>query len=155
MELQLHIYICWYLMKLRLPTSCYGTFAVRSYQVCAWHIKIYNHWMMFTNCYSNHSKLLSKHPTSTSFYRDLTIFIAVVTLLYHTFFTCSESVIGKFIIRCVLETVKLFQTNGLKTSLLICDGCPANITTIKVTHAYSDTHSVLSNETRDKHETKP
>lgn len=144
--------VCQHLMKLRLPASWYGTFAVKSYQVCAWHIKISNHWMIFTNCYSNHSKLLSKHPTSTSFYKE--IWLAVVTLLCHAFFTCSEYVDGKFIIPCVLETVKLFQTNELKTSLLICDGCPVNLTTIKTTHAYSDTYSVLSDGTRDQHEIK-
>lgn len=70
------------------------------------------------------------------------------------YFTCSESVDGKFILACVLETVKLFQTHGLKTSLLVCDGCAANLT-IKTTHGYSGAYSVLNDGTGDKYETKP
>lgn len=38
------------------------------------------------------------------------------------YFTCTESVDCKFILACVLESIKLFQHHGLKTSLLVCDG---------------------------------
>ena len=70
-------------------------------------------------------------PKQTSYilqflWRDLTSSYDIVG----PYFTCSESVDGKFILACVLETVKLFQTHGLKSSLLVCDGCAANLTTI-------------------------
>jgi len=55
----------------------------------------------------------------------------------------------------VLETVKLFQTHGLKTSLLVCDGCPTNLTIIKTTHGYSGVYSVLNDAAGDKYEIKP
>ena len=44
------------------------------------------------------------------------------------YFTSAESVDSKFVLSCVLDTVKLFQHHGLKTSLLVCDGCAANLT---------------------------
>ena len=95
-------------------------------------------------------------PKQTSYilqflWRDLTSCYDIVG----PYFTCSESVDGKFILACVLETVKLFQTHGLKTSLLVCDGCAANLTTIKTTHGYSGAYSVLSDGSRDKFEIKP
>ena len=62
---------------------------------------------------------------------------------------------GKFILLCVLETVKLFQTHGLKTSLLVCDGNAANLTTIEVTHGYSSAYSVLPDDADDMFEVKP
>ena len=139
----------WYLMKLRLPASWYGTLAVRSYQDCVWHIKISHHWMIATAA--------TQAPKQTSYilqflWRDLTSCYNIVG----PYFTCSESVDGKFILAfCVLETVKLFQTHGLKTSLLVCDGCVANLTTIKSIHGYSAAYSVLSDGTWDKFEIKP
>ena len=71
------------------------------------------------------------------------------------YFTSSDSVDGKFILSCVLETVKLFQTHGLKTSLLVCDGNAANLTTIKVTHGHSGAYSVLPDTANDVFEVKP
>ena len=47
------------------------------------------------------------------------------------YFTSAESADSKFVLACVLDTVKLFQHHGLKTSLLVCDGCAANLTAIK------------------------
>ena len=35
------------------------------------------------------------------------------------YFTCTSSVEGKFVLACVLETVKLFQLHGLKISVLV------------------------------------
>ena len=49
------------------------------------------------------------------------------------YFTHADSVDSKFILRCVLETIKVFQHHGLKTSFLVCNGCAANFTTIKAT----------------------
>jgi len=71
------------------------------------------------------------------------------------YFTSSETVDGKFILSCVLETIKLLQMHGLRTSLLVCDGCPANLSTIKLSHGYSGAYSLLSDTTGDKFEIKP
>ena len=95
-------------------------------------------------------------PKQTSYilqflWRDLTSSYDIVG----PYFTCSESVDEKFILACVLETVKLFQTHGLKTSLLVCDGSAANLTTIKTTHGCSGAYSVLSDVAGDKYEIKP
>ena len=40
---------------------------------------------------------------------------------------------SKFILACVLETLRLFQTYGFETSILLCDGTAANLTLIKAT----------------------
>ena len=50
---------------------------------------------------------------------------------------------------CVFETVKLFQSHGFKTSLLVCDGGSSNIATIKATHGHHGVYSV-SDLTDDK-----
>ena len=85
-------------------------------------------------------------------WRDLTSDYDVVG----PFFTCSDSVDGKFIYACVYETVKLFQAHGLKTSLLVCDGCPANLTAIKISHGSSGAYSVLpADTTGDKYKIEP
>ena len=83
-------------------------------------------------------------PNQTSYilqflWRDLTSNYDIVG----PYFTCSESVDGKFIYACLFETLRLFQTHGLKTSLLVCDGCPANLSTIKLSHGYCGAYSVL------------
>ena len=67
------------------------------------------------------------------------------------YFTHAESVV----LTCVMETIKLFQCYGLKTSLLVCDGCAANLTTIKSTHGVNGAYSVLDDPTMDKIEIKP
>ena len=56
----------------------------------------------------------------------------------------------------VLETVHLFQTCGLRTSLIVCDGSPANLTTIKLSHGHSGAYSVISvTASNDVYEVKP
>ena len=71
-------------------------------------------------------------PSQTSYilqflWQDLTSSYDIVG----SYCTSSDLVDEKFTLSCVLETVKLFQTHGLKTSLLVCDGNPANLTTVK------------------------
>ena len=65
-------------------------------------------------------------------WRDLTSKFDIVG----PYFTNSGTMESKFIVSCVLETVKLFHLHGLKTSLLVCDGASANLTTIKATHGH-------------------
>ena len=71
------------------------------------------------------------------------------------YFTSAESVDSQFIIACMLDTVKLFQHHGLKTSLLVCDGCAANLTAIKAVHGESGAYSILDDVTTDRIEVKP
>jgi len=71
------------------------------------------------------------------------------------YFTSTESVDYHFVIARVLDIVKLFQHHGLKTSLLVCDGCVANLTAIKAIHAESGAYSILDDVTTDRFEVKP
>ena len=71
------------------------------------------------------------------------------------YFTCSNSVDGDCILACLLETVKFFQMHGLRISLLVCDGCPANLATIKTTHGCSGAYSISSDTTGDRYKVEP
>ena len=71
------------------------------------------------------------------------------------YFTSAESVNSKFVLTCVLDTVKLFEHHGLKTSLLVCDGCAANLTAIKATCGECGAYSILDDVTTDRFEVKP
>ncbi|XP_065894808.1 uncharacterized protein [Dysidea avara] len=82
-------------------------------------------------------------------WRDLTSSFDIVG----PYFTCASSVDGKFVLACVLETVKLFQCHGLQTSVLVCDGGSSNIATIKACHGHHGAYSVTDGE--DKFEVKP
>jgi len=64
------------------------------------------------------------------------------------YFTSASSVDSKFVLSCVLETVKLFQCNGLHTSVLACDGGSSNIATIKASHGHHGAYSVTDGEDR-------
>lgn len=96
-------------------------------------------------------------PAKTSYilqflWRDLTNGYDIVG----PYFTCAESVDCKFILACVLESIKLSQYHGLKIRLLVCDGCAANLTTIKATHGQCGTYSLSDDPTTtDKFEIKP
>lgn len=82
-------------------------------------------------------------------WRDLTSSFDIVG----PYFTCASSVDGKFVLACVLETVKLFQCHGLKTSVLMCDGSSSNIATIKACHNCHGAYSLSDGE--DKFQVKP
>ena len=71
------------------------------------------------------------------------------------YFTSAESVDSDFVVDCVLDTIKLFQNHGLKTSLLVCDGCAANLTAIKAVRGESGAYSILDDVTTDRYEVKP
>ena len=84
-------------------------------------------------------------------WRDLTSSYDIVG----PYFTCADSVDCKFVLTSVMETIRLFQCHGLKTSLLVCDGCAANLTTVKSTHGVTGAYSLLDDCTTDKFEIKP
>ena len=101
--------------------------------------------------------LLQKSDTSkqTSYilqflWRDLTSEFDIVG----PYFTCSSSMEGKLVLACVLETIKLFQLHGLKTSILVCDGGSSNIATIKTSHGCHGAYS-LNKDQDDKYKVKP
>lgn len=75
-------------------------------------------------------------------WRDLTSEFDIVG----PYFTASSSLESKFVISCVLETIKLFQLHGLTTSLLVCDGASSNAAAIKASHGHSGAYSVKQNE---------
>ena len=76
-------------------------------------------------------------------WRDLTSEYDIVG----PYFTCSSTVESKFVLACVLETIKLFQCHGLKTSVLMCDSGSSNIATIKATHGYQGAYSLDETKT--------
>ena len=67
--------------------------------------------------------------TSNCLWRDLTSSFDVVGPYY----TSSKPMESKYILRVVLETVKLFHLYGFTTCVLVCDGASCNMTTIKTT----------------------
>jgi len=69
------------------------------------------------------------------------------------YFTSADSVVSKFILTCVLETIKLFQ-HHIK-SLLVCDGYVANLTPVKATHEHCGAYSILDDIFIDRFEIKP
>ena len=78
-----------------------------------------------------------KCPEQTSYilqflWRDLTSHFDIVG----PFFTSSSTMESKFIVSCILETLKLLYMHGMKVSVLVCDGASANLTTIEATNSH-------------------
>ena len=46
----------------------------------------------------------------------------------------------------IMETIKLFQFHGIKTSLLVCDGGSPNVSVIKESHGHSGAYSVIQSD---------
>jgi len=82
--------------------------------------------------------------------RDLTSELDIAS----PYFTSTNLVDGKFVLACVLETVKLFEVHNLKTSILVCDGGSSNFAAIKTSHGCHGAYSVKSGET-DKYSVEP
>lgn len=62
-------------------------------------------------------------------WRDLTSPYDIVGPYY----TSGESLKGKAVLPCVLETLKLFHLYGFRVIALVCDGASSNLSTLKVT----------------------
>ena len=71
------------------------------------------------------------------------------------YFTSSSSVENTFITSCIFETISLFQSNGLKTSLLVCDGAADNLSTIKASHGCSRAYAIRKEGDQYKFEVTP
>ena len=71
-------------------------------------------------------------------WRDLTSEFDIVG----SYFTNPSTMENKFIMSCIMETIKLFQFHGIKTSLLVCDGASPNVSVIKKTYGHSGAYSV-------------
>lgn len=98
--------------------------------------------------------------SATEFWGQQTNFICNAVLIKRfykwiwyceTIFTCSTSVENKFVLACVLKTVKLFQYHSLRTSVLVYDGDSSNTATIKFTHSCHGAYSLNKSKT-DKYE---
>ena len=83
-------------------------------------------------------------------WRDLTSSYDIVG----TYFTSSSSVENTFVTPCIFKT-KLFQCHGLKTSLLVCDGAAAHMSTIKDSHDHSGAYSIQKEGDQYKFEVTP
>lgn len=83
-------------------------------------------------------------------WRDLTSDYDIVG----PYFTSSSTVDAKFVTSCVLETIKLFQFHGFKTSLLVCDGASSNISAVKASHGFHGAYSI-NEQLDDKYMIKP
>ena len=55
---------------------------------------------------------------------------------------------------CVLQTVRLFQMYGFKTSVLVSDGAASNLTTIKATMGVHGAFRMCSDK-NDSHKVEP
>ena len=84
-------------------------------------------------------------------WRDLTSSYDIVG----PYFTSSSSVKNTFVTSCIFETISLFQCHGLKTSLLVCDGAAANMSTIKASHGHSGAYGVQKEGDQYKFEVTP
>ena len=82
--------------------------------------------------------------------RDLTSSFDIVG----PYFTSSGTMESKFILSCVMETLKLFHLYGFKTSVLVCDGASTNLCTIKATMGTSGAFGMGPNVHRP-HEVQP
>ena len=71
------------------------------------------------------------------------------------YFTSLSSVENTFITSCIFETISLFQSNGLKTSLLVCDGAADNLSTIKASHGCSGAYAIRKEGDQYKFEVTP
>ena len=60
------------------------------------------------------------------------------------YFTCSKTMDSKFILSCVFETVRLLHLHGLTTTLLVCDGGAANLSTLKATHGHFGAYPITA-----------
>ena len=83
-------------------------------------------------------------------WRDLTSSFDIVG----PFFTCCGSLASKFIIACILETLRLFQMYGFTTSVLVCDGAASNLTAIKATMGVHGAFG-LQPKRKDPHSVEP
>ena len=71
-------------------------------------------------------------------WRDLTSPFDVVG----PYFTSSSSLENKFILSCVLESMKMFHLYGFKVYALVCDAAASNVSVIKAT---TGVHGAYSN----------
>ena len=72
-------------------------------------------------------------------WRDLTSDFDIVG----PYFTSSGTPDTRFTLSCVLDTIKLFDSHGLSTSLLVCDGASSNLSLIKATQEISCVYPIF------------
>ncbi len=71
-------------------------------------------------------------------WRDLTSDFDIIG----PYFTSSKTLESKYILSCVMETLKLFHLHGLLISLIVCDGAATNLAVIKATHGHYGVYAI-------------
>ena len=83
-------------------------------------------------------------------WRDLTSSCDVVG----PYFSSSSQLESKFIVSCILQSVRVFHLYGFHTCALVCDGVSANVSALKSTCGTSGAYGVGSTST-DRHKVEP
>lgn len=83
-------------------------------------------------------------------WRDLTSSFDIVG----PYFSSNSPLESKFIISCLLQTLRVFHLYGFHTYALVCDGASANISALKSTCGESGAYGIKPT-TSDKHKVEP
>lgn len=75
-------------------------------------------------------------------WRDLTSSFDIIG----SYYTATGSLESKFVLACVYETIRLFHMQGLKTSVLVCDGASSNLAAIKASHGHSGIYRYIGSQ---------
>lgn len=78
-------------------------------------------------------------------WRDLTSSFDVVG----PYFTSSSQLESKFVLACVLQSIRVFHLYGFHTSVIVCDGAAANVSALKSTCGVSGAYGARSSKVSD------
>ena len=95
------------------------------------------------------------HAKQTSYimqfiWRDLTSPFDVVG----PYFNSKSALESKFILSCVLETLRVFHLHGFKTCVMVCDAASANVATIKASCGNNGAYGMKTGA-NDPHQIEP
>lgn len=84
-------------------------------------------------------------------WRDLTSSFDVVG----PYFTSSSQLESKFIVSCILQSLRIFHLYGFHTCAVVCDGASANVSALKSTCGTSGAYGIGPTTSTDRHNVKP
>lgn len=84
-------------------------------------------------------------------WRDLTSSFDVVG----PYFSSSSQLESKFILSCVLQSLRVFYLYGFSTCALVCDGASANVSVLKSLCGVSGAYGILKSTSPDRHKVEP
>ena len=84
-------------------------------------------------------------------WRDLTSSFDVVG----PYFTSSSQLESKFIVSCILQSLRIFHLYGFHTCAVVCDGASANFSALKSTCSTSGAYGIGPTTSTDRHNVKP